>query len=313
VIGAFCGAVTLIFFMALIGLSTVGFTVPDDSKYLIVIILSFGLTLSGAFIGGAASLSGALPLPLAQAHPLKFAITGGAATFLISTSLGYWFYVPRHVPSINELMATVEDNKKPAMARQHSVNRLLNDLRVTDWHGRNLSGLELNATGWDNINLEEANLNEVNWEHAGLRGASLVRANLDGADLRFADFRGGALNGAVMRHAKCNSAYFQEVWLRAGTYIGTDFSGANLDHANLQWADFTDARFDGANLEDADFNDTSPSDLTRASFRRADIRGADFRGTVGMNLASFEGAVYDDRTQFPPYFRLVGRGMHKED
>ena len=310
-VGAGCGILTLTFFMIIVAFSTVGFTVPDQSKFLVVVVFSLGLTLSGSFIGGAASLSGKIPIPFARAHPLTFAVTGGIATFLISSSVGYWFYVPKRVPSISDLMLEIENNNRPPRVRQNDVLVALNELRLSDWHGRNLSDLKLNPSGWANVNLEEANLSGVVWEHAGLRGVNLVRAHLDRADLRFADFRGGELNGAIMRDARCSGAFFQEVWLRAGNYKGTDFSNSDLSNSNLQMAEFSRANFDGANLADADFNDSAPSNLSGASFRGADLRGTDLRGTIGLESDSLDGAIYDDRTEFPKGFQISGRGLRK--
>ena len=106
---AACGFLTLLFFMALLVASVLGYGMPAESRDLVVIVLSLGLGLSAAFLGGAATLEGRIPLPFVQARPFAFAVSGGVAVVFISSILGHWLYVPAQTASIEQQMEIVED------------------------------------------------------------------------------------------------------------------------------------------------------------------------------------------------------------
>ena len=74
--------------MALILLQIGGYTLPGNAKYLIVIVLALSGGLSTAFLGGSASARGSIPLPHAQEHPIRYAITGGIAVLVLLLILG---------------------------------------------------------------------------------------------------------------------------------------------------------------------------------------------------------------------------------
>ncbi|MBF0284347.1 MAG: hypothetical protein HQL51_07795 [Magnetococcales bacterium] len=94
--GYITGAVTLLFFMALVISSIVfGKTIPCDIRFIIVIVLAISTSLSSAFLGGTAAISGALPMRAARENPLKFFATGGIAVFIIVTIVGNYFYVDK--------------------------------------------------------------------------------------------------------------------------------------------------------------------------------------------------------------------------
>jgi hypothetical protein len=86
--GATFGAVALLFFMVLVLLQVFGHKVPEEAKYLIVIVLALAGGLSAAFLGGHASARGSVPLPKAQQHPVRYAVTGGIAVVIILLILG---------------------------------------------------------------------------------------------------------------------------------------------------------------------------------------------------------------------------------
>ena len=88
VIGAVLGAITLLFFMALVLMSMFGRQVPCDSRYLVVTVVAFGAALSAGFLGGAAAAKGSIPLPFAQDHPLTFSVSGGVGVLVILLILG---------------------------------------------------------------------------------------------------------------------------------------------------------------------------------------------------------------------------------
>src|SRR3981081_2728282 len=69
-LGAIFGGAALIFFMALVILSALGYPVPKDGRYLVVIVLALSGALAAGFLGGNASARGAIPIPTFKDHPL---------------------------------------------------------------------------------------------------------------------------------------------------------------------------------------------------------------------------------------------------
>ena len=92
-VGAVFGGITLLFFMALILLAIFGRTVPENAKYLVIIVLALFGGLSAGFVGGNASARGRLPLPFAQDYPLAIALTGGIAVLVILLILGRYLFL----------------------------------------------------------------------------------------------------------------------------------------------------------------------------------------------------------------------------
>lgn len=90
--GSICGGVALLFFMALLVMSMIGYPVPPDARYLVVIVLALAGSLSAGFLGGNASARGSLPLPLANDHPLAVAFTGGIAVLVALLILGHYLF-----------------------------------------------------------------------------------------------------------------------------------------------------------------------------------------------------------------------------
>jgi len=86
--GAVSGGVAMIFFMGLVLLSMWGHAVPQDARYLIVIVLALAGALSAGFLGGNASVRGVLPLPKFNEYPLTVAFAGGAAVLIALLVLG---------------------------------------------------------------------------------------------------------------------------------------------------------------------------------------------------------------------------------
>jgi len=83
IIGAIFGLLTLIFLMALVFMAVLGKEVPCNSRFLVAIVLSFGASLSTAFLGGTAAARGNIPLPFAKTHPVQFSVTGGIAVLIL--------------------------------------------------------------------------------------------------------------------------------------------------------------------------------------------------------------------------------------
>jgi uncharacterized protein YjbI with pentapeptide repeats len=188
-----------------------------------------------------------------------------------------------------ELFRIVEDVDQREAARLESFRKLRDQLGVRDFRGRNLSGLSLPSSGWENMDLREADLRNVKLRNANMRGVDLVRVIFIGADLSGSDFRGAQLNGADISNGNCRGAIFTEVWLRAGKYRHTDFSGARLEYSNLEIADFTDAM-----LADVD--------VAYALAGGAIFDGADLSSIRNLPLANVESAHFTASTRFPRGF-----------
>jgi hypothetical protein len=87
-LGAVFGGLALLFFMGLVLLSVWGRPVPNDARYLVVIVLALSGALSAGFLGGNASARGTIPFPTLNEHPLAVAFTGGIAVLIALLMLG---------------------------------------------------------------------------------------------------------------------------------------------------------------------------------------------------------------------------------
>jgi fido (protein-threonine AMPylation protein) len=87
-LGATLAVLALLFFMALVFLSAWGRRVPDDARYLVVIVLALSGGLSTVLLGGNMIARGSLPVPFVQERPVQFACTGGIAVVVILLILG---------------------------------------------------------------------------------------------------------------------------------------------------------------------------------------------------------------------------------
>ena len=84
VVGAACGALTLVYMMTLAALLLfVHVAVTPGARFLLIGILAGGMSLASSFLGGYAAANGELPLPFVRDNPVKFSVAGGIATFVI--------------------------------------------------------------------------------------------------------------------------------------------------------------------------------------------------------------------------------------
>ncbi len=97
VVGAIFGGLTLLFLMALVVMSTIGYEVPCESRFLVVAVLAFGAALGSSFLGGTAAAKGAIPLPYAHSHPLQFSVVGGVAVLIVVLIGGRALFCERKV------------------------------------------------------------------------------------------------------------------------------------------------------------------------------------------------------------------------
>jgi len=93
VAGGVFGAVTLLFFMALVLMSVLGRPVPEQARYLVVIVLALSGGFSAAFLGGNASARGAIPFAGGNNNPLAVAFTGGIAVLVALLILGRYLFM----------------------------------------------------------------------------------------------------------------------------------------------------------------------------------------------------------------------------
>src|SRR5262249_1504625 len=126
---------------------------------------------------------------------------------------------------------------------------------------------------WDGETLAGADLSYLRLESCDLRGAELRGANLFGADLDDADLQGADLRGADLRAAKMRGANLQGANLR-GARLYTP--GAARSRSN--WFPFERER-----------------QLTTAGY-----------------FVDLDGAVYDDRTRWPLFFRPEAYGCVRD-
>jgi fido (protein-threonine AMPylation protein) len=88
-VGMVFAAVALLFFMALVLLSIRGLIVPDNARYLLVIVLALSTASSFGFIGGNASARGVIPIPFVSERPLTVTLSGAIAVFFIVLIVAY--------------------------------------------------------------------------------------------------------------------------------------------------------------------------------------------------------------------------------
>lgn len=93
VAGAVFGAITLLFFIGLTLASVFNFEVPTESRFLVLVVLSFGAATSAGFLGGAATARGMIPLPGTLKNTFAVSTAGGVAVLLILLLVGYYLYV----------------------------------------------------------------------------------------------------------------------------------------------------------------------------------------------------------------------------
>jgi hypothetical protein len=92
VVGAVVMGLTVLFLMGLILLSTAGHQVPCGSRFLVAAVLALTVGIGGSFLGGSAAVRGQIPWRGAKEHPIRFAVTGGIAAFVVTLLLGAKLY-----------------------------------------------------------------------------------------------------------------------------------------------------------------------------------------------------------------------------
>lgn len=124
IVGVFLGATTIFFLMALVIMSVFALVVPPGSRFIVITIIAFGLSFSGAFIGGNAAAKGKIPF-VSEAYTAEFSAGGGVATFLIVFILGSVSYKPDVPPPPPTPWDGKMDSLKKAEAQISSVDDVM--------------------------------------------------------------------------------------------------------------------------------------------------------------------------------------------
>ena len=143
-----------------------------------------------------------------------------------------------------------------------------------DWHGCDMSGMNLNHADLDDANLEGVNLSHATLFKANLAEAHLDNAILDNAEMTNIDLPESHLSGASFVGVDAPFSDFNLM-----NAINTNFTNANLHDSSMRWAHTNGLIFKGANLN-------------HMLFMNSDLSGSDFRGA---NLAD-AGFAYDNLT-----------------
>ena len=104
VTGVVFGGITLLFFMGLALASIFRHEVPAESRFLVLVVLSFGAAMSVGFISGAAVAKGNIPLPGPLNHVIAVSTSGGIAVLVILLLVGYYLYVRPEPPVRSSLV-----------------------------------------------------------------------------------------------------------------------------------------------------------------------------------------------------------------
>jgi uncharacterized protein YjbI with pentapeptide repeats len=140
-----------------------------------------------------------------------------------------------------------------------------------------------------------ADLRGVDLHGRDLRGIILRKKDLRDADLREADLSGSVFEDVDMEGAHLKGAMLEKATLGLGTVgqrvnlLSADLTGAHLRGATI-WGDIRSALFFGADLRGAD--------LARSLAVHPHPENASER-EVAREAAKFDGAKYDDDTQWP--------------
>lgn len=141
VAGLAVGTLTLIFLMVLVIMSATGNPPPESVKYIIITIISFGLAFSTAFLGGRASIRGAIPF-LPEGKTASFSMVGGVAVFLIVFIVASEYY-----PNVNGQWNGYISSLKQAVAKVSNVD----DIMIVKVNGEALPEVKYGSSNFFDI------------------------------------------------------------------------------------------------------------------------------------------------------------------
>jgi hypothetical protein len=120
VAAAVFGGITLLFFIGLTLASLFNFEVPAESRFLVLVVLSFGAATSAGFLGGAATARGKIPLPGTLKNTFAVSTAGGVAVLLILLLVGYYLYVEPAAHARSQVVLTLP----PGAPRDFTIENL---------------------------------------------------------------------------------------------------------------------------------------------------------------------------------------------
>ncbi|MBE9156831.1 pentapeptide repeat-containing protein [Nodosilinea sp. LEGE 06152] len=149
-----------------------------------------------------------------------------------------------------------------AQSSKYNPKSIIRDcLNYLDFHGCNLSGLNLTS-----FNLEGSIFEMAQFNNSNLEGVNLTHANLAKASFCEAN-----LSNSILRNAKMNGVDLSEAILRSA-----DFGLSNLENSILCGSDISYARMNHTNLTNVDFG---ASNASGTDFLHADLTNATFTGS----------------------------------
>ena len=133
---------------------------------------------------------------------------------------------------------------------------------------------------------------------------SLDMVNFDESQFHTAIFSGLSLYKTSFIKANLRSAELSRCYLDRAVFVEALLMNANLTYSVLTGADFSYSKLSGACFFKADVRNANfiHADLFGAKFNDADLRGTDFSDALRIDSASFDNALYDDKTIWPENF-----------
>ncbi|XP_029025092.1 BTB/POZ domain-containing protein KCTD9b [Betta splendens] len=129
------------------------------------------------------------------------------------------------------------------------------NLTHSNLSGANLERADLSMACLDGANLQGVKMLCTNAEGASLRGCNFedpsgIKANLEGANLKGVDMEGSQMTGINLRVATLKNAKLKNCNLRGATLAGTDLENCDLSGCDLQEANLRGSNVKGAIFEE---------------------------------------------------------------
>ena len=211
-------------------------------------------------------------------------------------------------------------------SRLHKAKFLRAQLTNADFREALIVGSRVDGSKLDGLRLIDARLYETAIRGSSLRGARFDGAYLGGVSIDITDSEGISFDHAIY---DCETEIFRFKNYRiekvAPQSLGMLSAKTRCDAREIR-RDYSSRRLGGRNLgsaalEGAILRDTvfTEAEIACLKLAGADVRGADFSqtrsGSCEIEHEKLRGAVYDDRTKWPPHwgaFDPVAYGMIRQ-
>lgn len=149
------------------------------------------------------------------------------------------------------------------------------------------------------------------------RDISGIAMNIDTTSTKIVDFSDANATGSIFSGvdlSKPTALFIKTILVNAdmslGTFIGNDFSDANMQNVNMSGSNCTNAKFKNTQMQNANFTTyywtdvkanivySFSTNLTNADFSNADLTDADLT-EANVTGAIFTGAKYNANTKLP--------------